>query len=214
MPDTPATPATADGTPIIDPAALLGGDTNDPAATPAPGVDPAALAEEQRIEQEANRTDAEIDAIARQADNPDAVARALRSERTNAQEARREAIAVRTENEELRSQVREYQRRDMTDTERVLAERDELRGQIDPTRQENMRLRAAIAKSVPADLIDRLRGDTQEELERDAEALMQRLGNQPPTPPAPDFHGGAQPRDGVAGGQSMDDEIRRAAGRS
>lgn len=39
--------------------------------------------------------------------------------------------------------------------------------------KENMRLRVAQSKGLPADLIDRLRGETQEELETDADSLME-----------------------------------------
>lgn len=194
MPDTPApaTPAAADGTPVIVPDGA-------PAATPPAdnGVTAPSPA--------ADRTDADIDAIAQQAQNPDAVRNALVSERQAARAERERANAA-------EARVAEFERSAMTDQQRADAELAELRGQVSELAPTNMRLRVALEKGVPADLVDRLRGATKEELERDADDLMTRLNPNPSTPP-PDLGGGARPRDAVAGGQSMDDLIRNRAGR-
>lgn len=54
----------------------------------------------------------------------------------------------------------------------IASERDALKGEKATAEIENLKLRVALSKSVPADLIDRLKGSTQEELEADAEVLL------------------------------------------
>jgi hypothetical protein len=51
---------------------------------------------------------------------------------------------------------------------------------------ENLRLRVALDKSVPSDLVDRLKGETKEELEADADSFLKRLAPKDTT----DFDGG------------------------
>lgn len=62
---------------------------------------------------------------------------------------------------------------------------------------ENRRLRVAIAKGLPADLIDRLRGDSEEEIAADADALLA-LVAPPQTTTAPG------PRPDLSQGRSSD----------
>lgn len=100
----------------------------------------------------------------------------------------------------------EFEASQKTELERVTTERDTLKTQADSTAQENLRLRVATAKQLPGEMIDRLRGTTKEELEADADALLKLI------PPASSgFDGG--PRGRPDQPTSMDDAIRRAAGR-
>jgi hypothetical protein len=65
---------------------------------------------------------------------------------------------------------------------------------------EKLRLQVALDRNVPSDLVDRLRGETKEELEADADALLKRLspkdatdfdgGPRKPEKPAVDVHPG------------------------
>lgn len=57
---------------------------------------------------------------------------------------------------------------------------------------ENLRLKVAIAKNLPADLADRLRGDSEEELNEDADKLLALVKADPKTP-KPDPAQGAKP---------------------
>lgn len=99
-----------------------------------------------------------------------------------------------------------------SDLEKVAGERDTLKGELEPTRAENLRLRVAIDKKLPAELVDRLRGSTKEEIEADADELMKLV--EPANGTArPGGHDGG-PRGQSAGTpQDMDSMIRRAAGR-
>lgn len=99
-------------------------------------------------------------------DVPPEVKRALR-------EANKEA-------ETLRLRLKEFEDRDKTETQRLLEERDALRAERDSVRAEAMRARVALAKGLPSDLADRLRGSSEEELAEDADRLLDLL-----KPPAP-----------------------------
>lgn len=97
-----------------------------------------------------------------------------------------------------------------TDLERLTGERDTLKGQHGSLSAENMRLKVALKKGLVGDkavLAERLTGSTPEEMENDADELLKLLG------------GGGTGFDGGARGsgdqpQSMDQYIRRAAGRA
>lgn len=92
-----------------------------------------------------------------------------------------------------------------TDLERVTGERDTFKAQADQAGVENLRLRVALDKQLPSELIDRLQGATKEEMEADADKLLTLV-----KPATPSFDGGAR------GGTPPDDmnaRLRAAAGR-
>jgi hypothetical protein len=98
-----------------------------------------------------------------------------------------------------------------SDLERVSGERDTLKGQANTLTAENQRLKVALKKGLVGDksvLADRLTGTTEAELEADADKLLELFGGKGGTT----FDGGARSGEKPAG--SMDDWIRRAAGRS
>lgn len=68
-----------------------------------------------------------------------------------------------------------------TETQRLLEERDALRAERDTVQAEAMRARVALSKGLPADLADRLRGSSDEELAEDADRLLALL--KPAGPP-------------------------------
>lgn len=94
-----------------------------------------------------------------------------------------------------------------SDIERVSGERDSFKTQADQAGAENLRLRVALEKGLPRQLIDRLQGGTKEEMESDADELLKLVG-----PASSGFDGGA--RGNADEPASMDAMIRRAAGRS
>lgn len=100
----------------------------------------------------------------------------------------------------------EIEKAGQTELELVTGERDELKSGLSQLGSENLRLRVALEKSIPADLIDRLRGETKEELEADADKLLEMVA------PAPSsFDGGA--RRSAPAGADMNRLLRAAAGR-
>jgi hypothetical protein len=95
----------------------------------------------------------------------------------------------------------------MSDVEKLTGERDTLRGELEPTKAENLRLRVALDKKLPTELIDRLKGSTKEELEADADQLLQLVGS-----PRGGHDGGPRGRS-AAPASDMDAFLRKAAGR-
>jgi hypothetical protein len=92
-----------------------------------------------------------------------------------------------------------------TDLERVTGERDTFKTSADTLTAENARLKVALEKKLPADLIDRLRGNTVEELSADADKLLELV--KPAVPPVPGFDGGARTPAPTPG---IDDQIADA----
>lgn len=102
------------------------------------------------------------------------------------------ARTAEAENKELKplaEKARELEEANKSELEKATSQRDALQAERDKAAQENLRLKVALDKSVPADLIDRLRGETQEELEADADKLLSLVKAEPQ---APDFDGGAR----------------------
>lgn len=128
-------------------------------------------------------------------------------DREYVQQLRAEAARHRTEAQEAKSRVEEFERANQTDLERVSGERDTLKSELEPTKQENLRLRVALDKKLPPELVDRLKGGTKEEMEADADSLLELVGQQQPPP---NFGGG--PRRPADSTVDMDTLIRQRAG--
>jgi hypothetical protein len=107
----------------------------------------------------------DIEAVSEKAENPDVVKRALMAEREAAKKARQRA-------EELAARVKEYEDRDKSDQERQAERVAELEASLTPLQAENLRLKVAMEKGLPAELIKRLEGEDREALEADADELL------------------------------------------
>ena len=115
------------------------------------------------------------------AENPDAVKNAIARHQTAAKEAAKRAEAA-------EAKVREFEERDQSETEKITGQRDKFKSDAEEARVQNLRLRVALEKKLPSDLIDRLQGATQEELEADADKLLELVKPAEAT----DFDGGAR----------------------
>lgn len=102
----------------------------------------------------------------------------------------------------------ELQEASKTDLERLTGERDKFKTEIESASAENLRLRVAIDKQLPSELVDRLRGATKEELEADADSLLQLV-----KPSSTTSFDGGKGREGATTPDSMNDLLRKAAGR-
>lgn len=91
-----------------------------------------------------------------------------------------------------------------TEQEKQAKRLAQLEQESQTAKREAMRFRVAALKGVPADLIDRLRGDDEDELSVDADALLA-LVNAPKSP-APDLSQGSR---GPAAAGDMNQLIRR-----
>lgn len=121
------------------------------------------------------------------AENPDAVKRALDAERGAAKEAKKRADAA-------EAKVAEFEEANKTELEKLTGKVESLTNESKGTKAENLRLRVALDKKLPSELIDRLQGSTQEEIEADADKLLELVKTDTPPPtmdggtrePAPD----------------------------
>lgn len=117
--------------------------------------------------------------------------------------------------DEIVRKAREYdaiQEAGKTETELVAEQRDGLQTKVASLEPENLRLRVALEKKLPAELVDRLRGGSREELESDADALLKMFRAGEGGDGELDFDGGPRGRS-AAGRGGMDGLIRQQAGR-
>ena len=128
------------------------------------------------------------------ADLGDAGQKAIKAER----DARK---AAERSNAELAARLKEFEDAKLSELERANNAAAEAAAELARLRAENVRATVALSKGVPADLIEFLTGDTEEEVAAKADLLLSRL-NAPGTP-KPDPSQGAKgtPISGSAGDQ-------------
>jgi len=122
--------------------------------------------------------------------------KALEKER----QLRREAEKKLTDQQEAAENAKK------SESERLTAERDTARQEAQEARLETMRIKVGTASGLPQELVDRLTGDTEEEMKVDAERLAKALGQS-----GGGFDGGARGTNPKP--SDMNSIIRRAAGR-
>lgn len=85
------------------------------------------------------------------------------------------------ENKAAADELAELKQANMTELEKAKKAADEANAELQRERAASLRQRVALAKGLPADLVDRLRGDTESDIAADADALLA-LVNAPRTP--------------------------------
>lgn len=102
-----------------------------------------------------------------------------------------------SDHEELKAaaeKLKEIEEANKSELEKAASQRDKFKSDAEKFGSENTRLRVAIEKGLvgdKADLVDRLRGNTKEELEADADALLKMFEGQRQEP-TPNFDGGVR----------------------
>jgi hypothetical protein len=117
------------------------------------------------------------------ADLGDGGKKALDAERKRAATAEREAKALKTRLDEL-------EKANLSELEKAQRTATEATARLAEYEKTMIRQRVALAKGVPADLVDRLRGDTEDEIAADADSLLALV--KAPTTPKPDPSQGAR----------------------
>lgn len=111
---------------------------------------------------------------------------------------RDEAARYRTEakaNADAAKRLADLEDADKTEQQKLTDQLAQATTERDEAVASAARLRVAVSKGLPADLVDRLRGDTEDELAEDADKLLALVAkDERPRPPAPD------PRQGGNGG--------------
>lgn len=109
--------------------------------------------------------------------------RALVAER----EARKNAEAAQRD---LEAKIKEFEDRDKTEQQkaeeaaaRIASDLDATKASLAAAELNLARTQVAYEKGIPAELVPRLRGDTREELEADADALLEIVGKREPEAP-------------------------------
>lgn len=113
----------------------------------------------------------------------------LRPEGLRALQAEREA------RKDLERQLKEYEDRDKSDLQKAQEAAQAAESELTQIRVQNLRNEVALAKGVPADLVQFMTGGDEESLSSQADTLLSRLTS-PPTSPKPDLTQGASGSDG------------------
>jgi hypothetical protein len=140
------------------------------------------------------------DEAAPQGELGDAGQKALREERARARAEAKRAAA-------LEARLKEFEDRDKTESQKLAEARQAAEQRATAAESALARYRVAATKGVPAELVERLRGDTEDELAADADRLLELVGGVRRTP---DYDGGARQTAGKPA--DMNTLIRRQAG--
>lgn len=121
--------------------------------------------------------------------------KALTAER----EARKAAEKSATD---LKAKLDEIEQANLSELEKSQRAAKDAQDQLAELTRQNLRNSVALAKGVPADLVDFLTGDSEDELNKKADVLLSRLSA--PTTPRPDLSQGSK---GSSGPQSTADQF-------
>lgn len=122
-------------------------------------------------------------------DPPDADATAVAAALGDA--GKRALDAIRKERDDARTKLKELESRDLTELEKAQQAAASSAQRLALLESQNLRQRVALAQGLPATLVDRLQGSTEDEMAADAVVLLGML-NRPRTP-TPDPGQGPRP---------------------
>lgn len=157
-------------------------------------TDPAATADPPKDPPDPTPTDPPDDGLS------DAGRDAIRKERRAARDADKRA-------RDLEARLKEFEDRDKTEQQKAVDRAEAAERSAAEANAKLLRLEVAAAKKVPAELVEFLSGDTKEEIEAKADALLAHLKPADAT----DFDNGVRT---TATSGDMNAAIRAAAGRS
>ena len=144
--------------------------------------------------------------IAAGADKPDAMSNAIKAEREKAKIEREARIAAEARIKEFEDAQKSDEVRREAALKASQTEAETLRSQIKTLEVKQLRSDVAAAKKLPPKLASRLTGETVEEIEADADALLEDLGTLPGETPPPGDGGVRTP----VPPKDLDDQIREA----
>lgn len=157
---------------------------------PAKGEEETEREETEEETEREDKTDADIEEIASKAENPDAVRKALKAERAAAKKAREEA-------ERLAAKVKEHEDAQKSDQQKLEERATGAEGEAKQAKLEAARLRVALKKGLTETQAKRLVGESEEDLEKDADELLESFkaeeGDDAPRRPRERLKPGAAP---------------------
>jgi len=149
-------------------------------------------------------TDASTETSGNSPELTDAGKRAIAAERKAAREAQRRA-------DELASRLKAFEDRDKTEQQRAMERAETAEKALRDAESRAIRYEVAAEKGLSVKQAARLIGSTREELEADADELLNDLGVSVRRVPVPSFDQGAR---GTAAPADMNAALRRMAGRA
>jgi len=129
--------------------------------------------------------------------------KALQAERDARKTAERTAA-------ELAAKLKSFEDANLSELERTKKAAEESAAELATLRKENVRSKVALAKGVPADLIEFLTGDSEEDVAAKADLLMARLNT--PGTPKPDPSQGAKIPDYALNGDPLLADLKSKLG--
>jgi hypothetical protein len=135
--------------------------------------------------------------------------KALAAERKAKAAAEKQAKAAQKQLDEMSKRLQEFEDRDKTEAQKLAEAKTAAEGEAATAKQELMRYRIAATKKLPAELADRLKGATEDEMAEDADRLLEVFGTQQRRN-TPSYDGGV--RSGASAPTDMNALIRRQAG--
>ncbi|MEU2724070.1 hypothetical protein [Streptomyces smyrnaeus] len=134
--------------------------------------------------------------------------KALSEERKARAAAERQAKSAQKQLDELTAKLQEYEDAKKSDLDKLSERATTAEQRAEQAQAELLRYRVARDKKIPAEWVDRLRGSTQEDLEADADSLLEALGEQQRRQ-TPSYDGGVRQ---TAKPTDMNSLIRQQAG--
>lgn len=171
-----------------------------------PVVEKPPVGDESPVADAPINAEAAVEDIAAQAEKPDAVSNAIKAEREAAKKAkaeRDEALAKIKEYEDAQKSEAEKREEALAETQKEL---EALRNQNHQLEVRQLRATVAAEKNLPPRLASRLTGETVEEIQADADALLEDLGTLPGETPPPGDGGARTP----VTPPDLDEQIRSA----
>jgi 3-oxoacyl-[acyl-carrier-protein] synthase III len=124
-------------------------------------------------------------------------------------EAKWKALARKHEKEAKANaaKLKEYEDREKTDTQKLTERAETAEGNLSAAELKALRLEVALDKGLPKSLAVRLQGSTVEELEADADELVETLGDGGNGRKTPSFDGGPKDQGAPKGGSFLTDAL-------
>jgi hypothetical protein len=116
------------------------------------------------------------------------------------------------EAETLRLKLQQFEDAQKSEAQKLAERAEQAERERDALRVESLRARVAIAKGLPADLMEFLTADDEDELNAQADRLMARLAPADPARPRADIDQGARPGPLALNGDPLLDSLKNKLG--
>lgn len=147
-----------------------------------------------------------VEEIAAQANNPDAVSNAIKAERDKAKAEREARLAAESRIKEFEDAQKSEEEKRQEELAAAKQEAEAQKARVHELEVAQIRSDVAVEKKLPPKLAGRLTGDTREEIEADADALLADLGTLPVETPPPGDGGARTPVEP----KDLNEQIREA----